>query len=156
VRSRVAGRHHDPGGVQVVDLDHSTWGSLEAERSAIAAHRVNVLIQGTSPFITATLAVLRKDLHHGEFTWPDRPTAGNTSSATVLVQEIEELSPNALDALAQLIAETTSRVQVIATSSVVLYELVERGQFPADLYYRLNIVVLTDEGYAVAGQAPSA
>jgi transcriptional regulator of aromatic amino acid metabolism len=44
---------------------------------------------------------------------------------------------------------------VIRTSSVVLYELVERGQFPVDLYYRLNIVVLTDDRYALSDQAPS-
>jgi DNA-binding NtrC family response regulator len=34
---------------------------------------------------------------------------------------------------------------VLATSSVPLYELVADGRFPADLYYRLNVVTLTDD-----------
>jgi hypothetical protein len=141
--------------VQIVDPGPSTAkGTIEPERWAIATHRVNVLIQGTSPFITATLAVLRTDLHEREFTWPDRPLAGNTASAAVLVREIGELSPHALDALGHLIADTHPRVQVIATSSVDVYELVERGQFPLDLYFRLNIVMLTDGG-APSGVAPS-
>ena len=94
----VGGRHDSRGSVQIVDPGPSTAkGTIEPERWAIATHRVNVLIQGTSPFITATLAVLQTDLHEREFTWPDRPLAGNTASAAVLVREIGELSPHALD-----------------------------------------------------------
>lgn len=130
--------------VEAVDRGHPTSnGPLEPERWAIATHRVNVFIQGTSPFLTDTLAVLRRDLHHREFIWPNRPIATNTRAATLLVQEIGQLSLHALDDLARLIADNP-RVQVIVTSSVVLYELVERGQFPADLYYRLNIVMLSE------------
>ena len=152
----VEGRHDSRGSVQIVDQDPSpSTFTLEPERWAIATHRVNVLIQGTGPFITATLAVLRTDLHDREFTWPDRPLAGNTASATVLVQDIGELSPHALDALGHLIADTHPRVQVIVTSSVDLYGLVERGQFPVDLYFRLNVVMLTDDGGALSGLAPS-
>jgi len=77
------------------------------------------------------------------------------SSAAILVQEIGKLSPHALDALTHLIADTHPRVQMIVTSSVVLYELVERGQFPADLCYRLNIVTLTDDVSALAGHTPA-
>ena len=158
MRSRMVGVRHDPRGsersVQVVDRGHLTSnGSLEPERWAIATRRVNVFIQGTSPFLTDTLAVLRRDLHHPQFIWPNRPVVGNPRAATVLVQEIGELSPHALDSLSHLIAHNP-RVQVIVTSSVDLYERVERGQFPADLYFRLNIVMFTD-GAALAGQAPS-
>jgi hypothetical protein len=116
---------------------------------------VNVLIQGTSAFVGDTLAVLRRDLDHPEFVWPDLPIGRNTPSATLLVQEIGELSADAFDVLAHLIADTHPRVQVVVTSSVVLYELVARGEFPADLYYRLNIVTLTDDRDALSGQAPS-
>ena len=159
MRSRVVEVRHDPRGSersgQVVDRGHATsTGPLEPERWAIATHRVNVFIQGTSPFLTDTLAVLRRNLHHREFIWPDRPIAEHTRAATLLIQEIGELSPHALDSLARLIADNP-RVQVIVTSSVVLYELVERGQFPADLYYRLNIVMLTDDGGALPRQACS-
>ena len=68
----------------------------------------------------------------------------DTARPTVLVGEVGQLSAHALDALAHLIADNP-QLQVIVTSSVVVYELVERGQFPADLYYRLNVVMLTDD-----------
>jgi hypothetical protein len=158
MRSRMVGVRHDRRETersrQAGNRDHPTpAGLLEPERWAIATHCVNVFIQGTTRFLTDTLAVLRRDLHHPQFIWPNRPIAGNPRAATVLVQEVGELSPHALDSLSHLIAHNP-RVQVIVTSSVDLYELVERGQFPADLYFRLNIVMLTDEG-ALAGQAPS-
>ena len=87
-------------------------------------------------------------------TSPDRPAVRSTVFATILVRDINALSRPALDALAELIAANHRRVQVIATSSVELYELVQCGRFPADLYYRLNVVTLKDElRLAVSGEA---
>jgi hypothetical protein len=139
---------HDPRGagssVQVGDAEHPvSERAPQPGRSAIATSRVNVLVQGSRPFISRTLATLRRDLPRREFIWPDRPMA-DTARPTVLVGEVGQLSAHALDALAHLIADNP-QLQVIVTSSVVVYELVERGQFPADLYYRLNVVMLTDD-----------
>jgi transcriptional regulator with PAS, ATPase and Fis domain len=62
----------------------------------------------------------------------------------VVIHEVARLSAEALAALADLL-RTQPRVQVLVTSSICLYELVADGRFPADLYYRLNVVMLTDD-----------
>jgi hypothetical protein len=111
---------------------------------AVVAHRANVLIEGPEIFVADMLAAVRRDLHHPEFVWPDRPAAIDSRPATLLVREAGALPADERDALAETIWRSHSRVQVVATSSTVLYELVVRGEFPADLYYRLNVVMLTD------------
>jgi hypothetical protein len=131
--------------------NHSTTdGAFGPEYWAVTARRTNVLIQGSSVFVADMLAAVRRDLHHPEFVWPDVPAAIDTRAATVLVPEVGALSADARDALDGLIARSYSRIQVVATSSVALYELVARGQFHADLYYRLNVVMLTDGWPALA------
>lgn len=112
---------------------------------AVTAHRANVLIQGSRVFIVDMLAAVRRDLDQPEFFWPDVPAEFDTRAATVLVPEVGALAADARDALADLIARSQSRIQVVSTSSVVLCELLACGQFPADLYYRLNVIMLTDE-----------
>jgi hypothetical protein len=121
---------------------------------AVTAHRANVLIQGSSVFIADMLAAVRRDLHHTEFVWPDVPAEVDMRAATVLVAEVGALSVDARDALAEFIARTQSPIQVVVTSSVVLYELVAAGQFPADLYYRLNVVMLVDDRRQAAFAEP--
>jgi transcriptional regulator of acetoin/glycerol metabolism len=114
-----------------------------------------VLIQGTGAFVSDMLAAVRRDLRQPQFVWPDVPTAFDTRSATVVVPEVAVLAVDARDTLADSIAQWGSRIQVVVTSSVDLYELVVRGQFPADLYYRLNVVMLTNDPPApAAGAAP--
>jgi hypothetical protein len=115
------------------------------ERHAIRTRHMNVLIQGTTSFIADLFRAVRSDLDRPECMWPEIPTDGNLWSATVLVPEVGTLTAHALDSLADLTARSPARVQVIATSSVALYGRVRRGRFPAELYYRLNTIVLTDE-----------
>ena len=114
------------------------------EHSAVTARRTNVLIQGSSVFVADMLAAVRRDLHQPEFVWPDVPAPIDMRPTTVLVPEVGALSADARDTLADVIARSHSHMQVIATSSIVLYELVARGEFPADLYYRLNVLMLVD------------
>jgi len=73
--------------------------------------------------------------------------------ATVIVEEVGTLPPSALHSLANLVACSHTRVQVIATSSIPLHKLVERGEFPAELYYRLNVISLSEESVELTGRA---
>jgi hypothetical protein len=115
----------------------------EPDHRAVVQYRLNVLIQGTSTFIAETLAVIAADLPTFR-SWPDAPASPETSGSTVVVHEVGVMSSEALAALTDLLG-TQPQVQVLATSTIPLYELVTDGRFPADLYYRLNVVTLTDD-----------
>jgi hypothetical protein len=115
----------------------------EPERRAVKRYRLNVLIQGTCTFIAETLAVIGTDFP-GLRSWPDVPVSPETPGSTVVIHEVALLSGEELAAVADLLC-TQPRVHVLATSSICLYELVADGRFPADLYYRLNVVMLTDD-----------
>jgi hypothetical protein len=130
--------------VRIADAtDSEVMGLFELH--AIRTHHVNVLIQGTTSFVGNVLEAVGRDLEHPEFMWPDIPTNSHVGSATVLVPEVGALTARALESLADLTARSDARIQVIATSSVVLYGQVARGHFPAELYYRLNTIMLTDD-----------
>jgi hypothetical protein len=106
-------------------------------------YRLNVLIQGTSAFIAETLAVMGADLPPF-LSWPDVPASPETAGSAVVIHEVAALSSEALAGLADLL-RAQPRVQVWATSSIPLFELVADRRFPVDLYYRLNVVTLTEE-----------
>jgi DNA-binding NtrC family response regulator len=76
------------------------------------------------------------------------------NGGTILLDEIGEmplnLQPKLLRALQEREFERLGEgrsvrvdIRVVATTNVSLAEMVERGQFRADLYYRLNVIPLT-------------
>jgi transcriptional regulator with PAS, ATPase and Fis domain len=93
----------------------------------------------------------------GAFTGAVASRPGKFESAnggTILLDEIGEmplnLQPKLLRALQEREFERLGEgrtvkvdIRVIATTNVSLAEMVERGQFRADLYYRLNVIPLT-------------
>jgi hypothetical protein len=136
----------------LVERARSTMvGAFGAEYWAVTTRRTNVLIQGSDVFVADMLAAVRRDLPQPEFVWPDVPAAIDARAATVLVPDVGALSAESRDALTDVIARSHSRIQVVATSSILRYELVAAGEFPADLYYRLNIIMLTDGQPALDG-----
>jgi DNA-binding NtrC family response regulator len=73
---------------------------------------------------------------------------------TILLDEIGEMPLNLQPKLLRVLQEreferlgegrtVTVDIRVVATTNVSLAEMVERGQFRADLYYRLNVIPLS-------------
>jgi DNA-binding NtrC family response regulator len=117
------------------------------------------------PFVAVNCAALPETLleselfghGRGAFTGAVASRPGKFESAdggTILLDEIGEmplnLQPKLLRALQerefQRLGEGRSvrvDIRVIATTNVSLSEMIERGQFRADLYYRLNVIPLS-------------
>lgn len=117
------------------------------------------------PFVAVNCAAVPETLleselfghGRGAFTGAVASRPGKFESAnggTILLDEIGEmplnLQPKLLRALQEREFERLGEgrtvrvdIRVIATTNVSLAEMVERGQFRADLYYRLNVIPLT-------------
>jgi DNA-binding NtrC family response regulator len=117
------------------------------------------------PFVAVNCAAVPETLleselfghGRGAFTGAVASRPGKFESAdggTILLDEIGEmplnLQPKLLRALQEREFERLGEarsvkvdIRVIATTNVSLEEMVERGQFRADLYYRLNVIPLT-------------
>jgi hypothetical protein len=73
------------------------------------------------------------------------PDAGSRDGGNSRGARDTSLPADAVDALARLIDQGDPTIQVVATSSTSVYERVQRGEFPEDLYYRLNVITLKED-----------
>jgi hypothetical protein len=112
----------------------------DLEREALGRNHPNVLIQGTPADIEQTLTLLQSSWYRARHAFPDIPLLEPDDRFTLFVREVGKLPPPALRLLAGLIDGAAGRVQIVSTSSSPLYEQVARGEFPSDLYYRLNVM----------------
>jgi transcriptional regulator with GAF, ATPase, and Fis domain len=120
--------------------------------------------RAAKPFVAENCAAIPETLlesvlfghARGAFTGAQRAKAGLFEAAgggTIFLDEIGETSPAMQTKLLRVLQEGEIRrigenvarkvdVRVIAASNVDLDEIVERGKFRRDLYYRLNVVKL--------------
>jgi len=61
---------------------------------------------------------------------------------TIVVRDVERLDRQELRRLREWL-DVRPRRQVVCTSTIRLFDLVRRGDFPIDLYYRLNTLRLS-------------
>ena len=64
------------------------------------------------------------------------------SIGTIVVHDVDTLSPPEQRALYQWINGATGRPRIVSTASQSLLPVLEAGAFDQDLYYRLNVVTL--------------
>ena len=105
--------------------------------------RPNILIEGQESDVEKTLVALTGDFRSGTCEWNSLVRAPDTSPiATIIVREVTRLDTTELLKLMAWLNATSPRVQVIATSTTPVFQAVQQGRFPADVYYRLNTVML--------------
>ena len=125
-------------------IDISPLESYQCEWRVLRKHRCNVLVEGEN---AVTKAVLRLLLPYARepVAWqqpyaplelPDRRTN------TFILRNAASLSVNDQARLLDWSGDTHGRTQIISTSASPLFTLVECGLFDAELYYRLNIMLL--------------
>ena len=116
------------------------------ELNVVVRYHPNLLIVGKESAVSPTVLALMSDFYPTVHRWPEEPDQFDLEQhTTLIVPEVGCLAPGSLDRLVETIDTTFGRVQVISTSSTPLLDRVQRGVFPAALYYRLNTLVLTLE-----------
>jgi DNA-binding NtrC family response regulator len=101
---------------------------------------MNALIEGDDDLTQAMVRALKPCLRAPVRSWRRGPLT--ESPATLLVADVGALSVEAQNALLEWLSVGAAPRRVIATSSRPVFPMVERGQFRADLYYHLNIILL--------------
>lgn len=104
----------------------------------------NVLLAGTRVAVNLALDALQSSLQQPIVTWrADGPlaVASLPSSGTLVFPAVDGLSRENQQGLLSWL-DAMGKVQVVSTTRVPLFRLVERGVFLDTLYYRLNVVYL--------------
>jgi transcriptional regulator of acetoin/glycerol metabolism len=112
-----------------------------AEFDALRIYRPNLLIEGPLPG--------RKELLRQLLPYMPAAVVGVTnggvldlpvSATSIILHDIDALSANDQARLHAWMTSNDLIPQVVSTSEHSLYELVQRGRFAEDLYYRLNVM----------------
>jgi sigma-54-interacting transcriptional regulator len=105
----------------------------------------NVLLAGTPTAVSSALAALHLSVRQPVVTWgaagplhlPSLPCSG-----TLILRDVDMLDREDQERLTVWLEHVWGKVQVVSTTRVPLFPLVERGDFLDTLYYRLNFVYL--------------
>jgi hypothetical protein len=117
-------------------IEGSAW-------QAFAASQANTLMIGAPLPVTRALTIAWTSLRR-PVVWCDAAQLRLPTGpvGTFIVWRADELTPDDQQHLSRWM-ENSESTRVLARSSQALYPLVEQGAFAADLYYRLNTVLLT-------------
>jgi hypothetical protein len=114
-----------------------------SERRTLVTLRPNIMIEGQESDVERTLVALTGDFRPGTCEWSSIVNRdAETPVATIIVRDVTRLPLGDLHRLNEWLDATNPRVQLIVTSSTPVFHAVQQGRFPADLYYRLNTVML--------------
>jgi len=119
---------------------------VQADVDLAARTEVNVLLEGSPSGIEASLAALKPHLREPvcEFRSADGACVPQPREGTLILLDVERLDAAQQAALLGWFDEYGGLVpvRVVSTSSEPLFSLVASGAFPADLYYRFNVILI--------------
>jgi hypothetical protein len=107
---------------------------------AVVYGRANLLLEGSPADIDRHVASLTRRLGCPIHIFRAEAPPQFVERTAIVVQEVGRLSLNDQQLLLSYLDNTDHRVQVISTSSVPLFQLLQHGSLLPDLYYRLNII----------------
>jgi hypothetical protein len=118
--------------------------SLVPEWLVLRARRPNVLLTGAHATIEVVMATLRPYLSLPIFYWaPGVPLPSPRDVGTLLICDVATLCLEQQQILLSWLDHVVpGQTQVVSTTGLELFALVEQGTFLEALYYRLNIVRL--------------
>jgi len=116
-----------------------------AEGRVLRRAHPNVLLFGARAAITLALDDLRSSFELPVVNWRagDRVVLPRfPASGTLVLEEVDALSRVDQQRLFRWLQNAIGKVQVVSTTQLPLFQLVERGMFLDTLFYQLNVVYL--------------
>ena len=107
----------------------------------LVSARPNTLLEGPHETTDAIVGEAIEWLAEPYVTWCGAASASDRPG-TLLVRSVSALDQDQQQALLAWLDAPGNRMQVISTTTDPLYPLVSRGAFLANLYYRLNVLLL--------------
>ena len=121
---------------------HPTTTSLRPDEwQLLVTARPNTLLEGPHEATDAIVGEAMEWLAEPHATWTGEPPRTDRP-ATLVVRSVSALDRDQQQALLAWLDAPGDRIQVISTTIDPLYPLVNRGAFLANLYYRLNVLLL--------------
>jgi hypothetical protein len=116
----------------------------DLELVILRTRRPNVLITGTHDTAEAAVVALLPHLQPPVHCWnPDASLPTPHDVRTVLIRDVATLSVDQQHALLSWLAQAgPDHAQIVSTTALPLFPLLEHGMFLEELYYRLNTVRL--------------
>jgi hypothetical protein len=119
-----------------VYFSNGEWGLLRTTRP-------NILIVGAEDVVQSTVAALAAELPGPvSYLGPNAPPPALDEAEMLVVPDVAALSLERQREWVMWLSEDFRRPQIVATSGVSLYPLVEDNRFSEVLYYRLNTILL--------------
>jgi hypothetical protein len=113
------------------------------ELAVLRAWHPNVLIGGPRDTVSAMLASLQRVFRPIVVRWTSGvalPVPPGVNARTLVLEDIDTLSHDEQRQLFLWLKNNDRTVQVVATTSQPLAQLVESGKFDSRLYYALNVI----------------
>ena len=116
----------------------------DGEWRMISAVRPNILVIGTADAVESAVSALVARLPGSvSYLQPNAPPPATDHAEMLVVPDVAALSPDRQDEWVTWLGNMdVRRPQIVATSGVPVYPLVEADQFSGTLYYRLNTILL--------------
>ena len=106
--------------------------------------RPNVLVVASSADVDRVFELMYPYLRTPIVAWVPRETRELPAASfrTLLIRDVEAMTAEQQENLVALICRVAANIQIVSTSKLPLFPLVERGAFLDRLYYQLNVVYL--------------
>jgi hypothetical protein len=116
----------------------------DGEWRMITATRPNILVIGTADAVESAVSALVARLPGSvSYLRPNAPPPAADDAEMLVMPDVAALSPDRQDEWVTWLSNMdVRRPQIVATSGVPVYPLVEADQFSGVLYYRLNTILL--------------
>ena len=118
--------------------------SCQADWTILRRASINGLIVGPLDLTAAAVAGIAGNLRQPVVHWDSSQTSAppELTGGTLVIRDVDRLDPGQQDRLLRWMRRRCPAVQVLVVARTPLFAEVVHGRFSAELYYRMNTVIV--------------